>query len=294
MTESQAGILAPVPLHGRHLFFDIDRVEALPEALQRLRELADGDNVVAGFGLSLVNALGHPIDGLHVFPALSGKGFSVPSTPAALWCWLRNDDPGVLVLKGMELETALAPAFSLQLAIDVFRYDRGLDLTGYEDGTENPVDDEAFEAAITQGKGPGLDGGSFVAIQQWRHDLKYFSSLSQAKQDDIIGRRKSDNEEFEEAPESAHVKRAAQESYTPEAFVVRRSMPWSDARRAGLVFVAFGKSLDAFESILQRMTGAEDGITDAMFSFTRPLTGAYFWCPPMKGKKLDLSAIGLS
>jgi len=293
MIESQAGILAPVSLHGRHLFFDIDRDEALPEALQRLRELTDGNTVVAGFGLSLVTALGHTIDGLHIFPALSGKGFSVPSTPAALWCWLRSDDPGVLVLKGMELETALTPAFSLQLAIDVFRYDRGLDLTGYEDGTENPVDDAAIEAAITQGAGPGLDGGSFVAIQQWRHDLKYFASLPQAKQDDIIGRRKSDNEELAEAPESAHIKRTAQESYTPEAFVVRRSMPWSDSRRAGLVFVAFGKSLDAFESILQRMTGAEDGITDAMFSFTRPLTGAYFWCPPMKGKKLDLSAVGL-
>ena len=29
----------------------------------------------------------------------------------------------------------------------------------------------------------------------------------------------------------------------------------------------------------------DDGITDALFTFTSPITGSYFWCPPMnKGK----------
>ena len=60
---------------------------------------------------------------------------------------------------------------------------------------------------------------------------------------------------------------------------------------AGLVFVAFGRSLDAFEAQLRRMVGAEDGITDALFNFTRPVTGACFWCPPVKRGRLDLSRI---
>jgi hypothetical protein len=42
---------------------------------------------------------------------------------------------------------------------------------------------------------------------------------------------------------------------------------------------------------LLRLLPLEDGIADALFKFTRPLTGAYFWCPPVKGKKLDLSAL---
>ena len=41
------------------------------------------------------------------------------------------------------------------------------------------------------------------------------------------------------------------------------------------------------------MIGADDGVTDALFNFTRPVTGDYFWCPPMKGDRLDLRAIGL-
>ena len=59
----------------------------------------------------------------------------------------------------------------------------------------------------------------------------------------------------------------------------------------GLLFTAFGATFDAFEAQFRRMLGVEDGISDALFKFTRPLTGAYFWCPPVKGKKLDLSAL---
>jgi putative iron-dependent peroxidase len=41
------------------------------------------------------------------------------------------------------------------------------------------------------------------------------------------------------------------------------------------------------------MAGLEDGIADALFRFSRPVNGAYFWCPPVKEGKLDLSALGI-
>jgi porphyrinogen peroxidase len=47
------------------------------------------------------------------------------------------------------------------------------------------------------------------------------------------------------------------------------------------MFVSFGHSFDAFEAQLKRMSGAEDGIVDGLFSFTRPLGGGYYWCPPV-------------
>jgi len=70
-------------------------------------------------------------------------------------------------------------------------------------------------------------------------------------------------------------------------------MPWADETREGLVFVAFGKSFDAFEVLLNRMMGAEDGIADALFRFTHPISGGYFWCPPIDAGRLDLSVLGL-
>jgi len=117
--------------------------------------------------------------------------------------------------------------------------------------------------------------------------------MSQDERDNIIGRRLSDNEELDDAPVSAHVKRTAQESFDPEAFVVRRSMPWANVGGEGLMFVAFGKSLDAFEAQLRRMTGQEDKIVDSLFRFTRPISGSYFWCPPISNGRLDLTAIGI-
>jgi hypothetical protein len=56
------------------------------------------------------------------------------------------------------------------------------------------------EAAIVRGVGAGMDGSSFVAVQQWVHDLDHFQSMSEEEQDNVIGRRKSDNEELDEAP----------------------------------------------------------------------------------------------
>ena len=67
----------------------------------------------------------------------------------------------------------------------------------------------------------------------------------------------------------------------------------ADEYGAGLHFVAFGKSFDAFEAQLLRMIGAEDGIVDALFSFTRPVSGAYFWCPPLENGRLNLGLLGM-
>ncbi|MDF3933973.1 Dyp-type peroxidase [Pseudomonas citronellolis] len=292
MSLYQPGILAtPVPAQARHLFFDLQDAGQLPAALDRLLRLADGEALVVGFGASLVHALGREIDGLRAFPALSGAGVDNPSTQHALWLWLRGTERGELLLRSHELERELAPALVLVDSVEAFRHGSGHDLTGYEDGTENPQDEDAVAAAIVAGAGAGLDGGSFAAIQQWRHQLQAFAALPQAEQDDIIGRRKRDNEELDDAPESAHVKRTAQESFEPEAFVVRRSMPWTAGADAGLMFLAFGHGLDAFEAQLRRMSGLDDGIVDALYRFSRPLTGGYYWCPPRNGAALDLGAL---
>lgn len=295
MASHQPGILSPIPAAARHLRFQLadSAPQALRDALGRLRAEADGDATVVGLGLPLVEALGVHLPGLGDFPEFVSDAASIPSTPAALWCWLRGDDLGELLHRARRIAHLLAPALVPCQNLEAFRYERGLDLTGYEDGTENPQGDEALAAAFAQGQGEGLDGGSIAALQQWVHDLDRFEAMSPIDQDNSVGRRKSDNEELDGAPESAHVKRTAQESFEPEAFVLRRSMPWAEADRAGLMFLSFGKDTGAFEAQLRRMTGREDGILDGLFQFTKPVTGGYFWCPPLRDGRLDLRALGL-
>jgi putative iron-dependent peroxidase len=293
MSASQPGILEPVPALARYLEFGVRPGGDPVPSLRALASRPVGTDVVAGLGAGLIGSLGKSIDGARPFPALGGPGCAVPSTQADLWFWIRGDDRGEITHLSRALTWTAGSAFRCDRLVDGFRYGAGLDLTGYEDGTENPEGDAAVAAAILDGVGPGLDGASFAAVQQWAHDLDGFAARPQDERDDIIGRRLSDNEELDDAPESAHVKRTAQESFDPEAFVLRRSMPWADAAGEGLMFVAFGRSPDAFEAQLGRMTGQEDGIVDGLFRFTRPVSGSYFWCPPVRDGHLDLSALGI-
>ena len=115
--------------------------------------------------------------------------------------------------------------------------------------------------------------------------------MDKTAQDRVIGRERISNDELDDAPPSAHTKRTEQESFDPPSFVVRRSMPWADATREGLVFVAFGASLDPFERQLRRMAGVDDGIVDGVFTYSKPLAGAYYWCPPITGGRVTFMGL---
>jgi putative iron-dependent peroxidase len=289
----QPGVLAPASPVGRSLSFAVAHESDSRPALRRLRENFDPEWGVVGLGEPLVRALGREIPGLRVFPALSGGAHAIPSTQQDLWIFLRGADRGaVFDLSAKVFDLLLENGFVLNDALDTFAYAGGRDLSGYEDGTANPSPEESLDVAIA-GQSSGAPFSSFVAVQRWAHDLKRFRAHPEPERDAIIGRRHSDNEEIDDAPESAHVKRTAQETFAPTAFMVRRSQPWATDRGEGLEFIAYAASLDPFEQVLRRMAGLEDGIGDALFRFSRPLTGGYYWVPPLAGDKLDLSLAGV-
>jgi putative iron-dependent peroxidase len=70
-----------------------------------------------------------------------------------------------------------------------------------------------------------LAGSSFIAAQQRQHQFSHFHAMNQTQKIHILGRRLSGNEDLDDAPDSAHAKRTAQEDFLPETFVLRRVMP---------------------------------------------------------------------
>ncbi len=256
------------------------------KAIQNLSKLFDPQQGILGFGEPLVSSFSKKVPGLRTFPGLSGINCSSPSTQGSLWFLLQGENRSDIFDQTENLSNILGDAFTPDDQIDTFLYAGGKDLTGYEDGTENPGGEKAAEVAIIEG-GSGISGSSLVAVQRWVHDLGHFRTHSQRERDNIIGRRQDTNEELAEAPQTAHVKRSAQESYTPFAYMLRRSMPWALNLQQGLEFIAFGKTLDPFENVLRRMMGLDDGITDALLTFSRPVRGGYYWCPPLTGDRLD-------
>lgn len=291
LLPAQPGILQPIPTQARYLSCQL-RLGAAPQAvLRELAAFADGEATVVGLGESLVRALGAQVPGLRSFPQIAGALVKLPATPIDLLVWLRGGDRGELLLRSRQLEALLTPAFELRAITDTFSHRTNRDLSGYEDGTENPQGDDALAAALVA-QGP-LAGSSFLALQRWRHQLGHFAAMPELQRDHTFGRAHHDNEELDDAPASAHVKRTAQEDFEPPAFVLRRAMPWAEGNEGGSMFTAFGHSFDAYEALLRRMSGAEDGVVDALFSFTEPETGAYFWCPPLHQGRIDLRAVGL-
>ncbi|MCU1347072.1 MAG: Dyp-type peroxidase [Acidobacteria bacterium] len=293
MTDlSQPAILAPPPMVGRSLTFRVAPETDVAAALTRLRDGLSLDCGVVGIGEPVVRALGREVPGLRTVPAMSGAACSVPSTQQALCFLLRGPDRGAVFDLTHDIRELVADAFLLADSVDTFRYREGRDLTRFEDGTENPKGKKAVQAALVA-EGEGMRGSSFVAVQRWVHDLNRFRSFAEERRELLIGRRAESNEEIEDAPPSAHVKRTEQESFEPKAFMLRRSMPWATAEQEGLEFIAYVESLDRFEVMMHRMVGHEDGIVDGLFTFSRPVTGGYYWAPPIRDGKLDLSILGI-
>ena len=285
----QSSILAEVPPHAAFVFLDVVHGTDPSAALAELASGPHPDHLLVGLGSTLLEALGVQVPGMRPIPTLIAAGACMPRTPCDLVLRVSGADPGEVLHRERAILASLASFVEVD-RVEAFVHGESRDLTGYEDGTENPSEEDAPQVAQQQGLGPGLDGSSVVAIQRWVHDLDAFSAMSRRQQDRTIGRELESNNELEDAPESAHVKRTAQEDFEPEAFLWRRSMPWRDHRGAGLVFVSFSATMDPFEAQCRRMVGQDDGVVDALFSFTRPVTGGAWWCPPVAEGRLDMRA----
>ena len=105
MKHTQAGILAEETRLARYLTFSIDSEDEIETALQILANNIENETTVIGIGESVVNLLGKHIPGLHTLQAQTSYGIEIPSTPAALWCWLRGNDRGELFHRSREIYT---------------------------------------------------------------------------------------------------------------------------------------------------------------------------------------------
>jgi putative iron-dependent peroxidase len=155
----------------------------------------------------------------------------------------------------------------------LYHHDR--DLTGFIDGTENPSLVEAAEVALVPDGSPGA-GGTVLLLQKWVHDAAAWESLPVAGQEQAMGRTKLDSVELEDLPPASHVARTDQDRFGE---VFRRNMPYGTTTDHGTMFVGFSAEQRRLAAMLESMAGLGDGVRDALTSFTRPLTGAYYFVP---------------
>jgi deferrochelatase/peroxidase EfeB len=70
----------------------------------------------------------------------------------------------------------------------------------------------------------------------------------------------------------------------------------ADATATAAVLQALAGQVDGEQTLVglgASLAGCEDRLIDRLFSFTRPIEGAAYWCPPMRNGRLDLRGVGL-
>lgn len=186
---------------------------------------------------------------------------------------------------------ALMQAFLAPLAgqVDVleeitgFRYLDSRDLTGFVDGTENPITEyDRMDTALIADEDEAFAHGSYVFAQRYAHHLDKWQRLKVDAQEHVIGRTKLESIELsdEEKPENSHVARVVVEEDGEELEIVRHGMPYGNSSSdVGLFFVAYTKSLHVVDRMLARMFGSDDGVSDRLLNFVTPIGGGYFFAP---------------
>jgi putative iron-dependent peroxidase len=288
MRNPQAGIFALGTASHAYLEFDASDMSAradLVGAIASLREprtTMGGVNLVAGFRPELWRDIA-PDDapgGLEGFnaPLVGADEFTMPATQHDAVLWLSGSAYDVIFEVSRMAIGELSELATVAEETSSWPYRHDRDLTGFIDGTENPTLVEAPELAVI-GEGEAGAGGTVLLLQKWAHDASAWEALSDADQEQVIGRRKVDSLELEDKPADSHVTSTDQDRFGK---IFRRNMPYGTVTDHGTMFVGFSAEQRRLAAMLESMAGSTGGSRDALTRYTRPLTGAYYFIPAIE------------
>jgi putative iron-dependent peroxidase len=226
---------------------------------------------------------------LHPLPEFAGPEHTAPSTPGDLHLHLRS---GRLYpcfeLARLVVERLRGAAEAVE-EVHGFRYFDERDLLGFVDGTENPVGAAAAGAALIGGvegdPTDPFDGGSYVIVQKYLHDIQAWQRLSVEQQELVIGRRKLEDVELPDTarPSSSHVSvNTIVDPDGTERRILRENMAFGVAGSGelGTYFIGYSATPEVTERMLRRMfIGEPEGNHDSILDVSTAHTGALFFVP---------------
>jgi len=281
----QTGIFALGTSSHAYLEFDLVAGANPAAAVHRVASLREprttigGVNLVAGFRPELWAGVApdEAPPGLTGFnePLTGPTGYELPATQHDVVVWLNGATYDTVFDLSSAVQRDLRGIADLAHEIVGFSYHHDLDLTGFIDGIENPTLVEATNVALIPDDVPGT-GGSVLLLQQWEHYATAWESLPIAEQEQIMGRRKADGAELEPPPETSHVGRTDQEDFGK---IFRRNVAYGSLASHGTIFVGFCRDQRILRAMLESMIGRRAAEVDRLTTFTRPLTGAYYFVP---------------
>jgi putative iron-dependent peroxidase len=206
----------------------------------------------------------------------------MPATDADMILHIRSQRHDINYLLALRLFEQLTPAMQLDEMVHGFKYLDSRDLTGFVDGTENPEGKEREQVAIVANDAP-FNGGSYLHLQKYQHQLNDWQALSLKQQEDSYGRTKAENIEYPAAQKSqcAHTKRTSIKDLQGKGIeILRHSLPFGDLNQSGLLFASYGASPESFNLMLESMCQLdENSATDSILRVTSAVSGHAFFAP---------------
>jgi porphyrinogen peroxidase len=251
------------------------------------REPEDRLSAVVGIGSDLYDRL---FDGprpaeLRPFREIRGERHVAVATAGDLLLHIRARNAGLCFELADLVVGRLAGAVTVVDEVHGFRYFDQRDLLGFVDGTENPTDAAAVDAAIIGTQDPAFAGGSYLVVQKYLHDMAAWNTLSVEEQERVIGRTKLSDVELADAvkPENSHVAlTTVVDDDGTERQIVRANMPFATIATGerGTYFLGYAASPDVLERMLTNMfVGNPPGTTDRVLDFSTATTGGLFFVP---------------
>ncbi|WP_406465887.1 Dyp-type peroxidase [Streptomyces sp. NBC_00111] len=222
---------------------------------------------------------------LHPFQELRGPVHHAPATPGDLLFHVRAEQMDVCYEWASQLLGRLGGAVKVVDEVHGFRYFDHRDLLGFVDGTENPVGDDARTAALVGREDPSFEGGSYVVVQKYLHDLAGWNGLSTEQQERIIGRTKFSDIELADdvKPADSHVAlNTITEDDGTERDILRANMPFGSFEQGafGTYFIGYAADPGVTEQMLRNMfLGSPPGTHDRILDFSTAVTGTLFHAP---------------
>ncbi len=220
--------------------------------------------------------------GLQPFQAISNKKVRMPATDTDLLLHIRSHRHDVNYHIAQAVYQLLSPFFVLDELVRGFRYLDSRDLTGFVDGTENP-EGESREKVALVGDDPAFNGGSYIHLQKYLHNLPVWNSYTLKEQEDSYGRTKDENVEYSSADKSAsaHTKRSSIKDADGNSIeILRHSLPFGELDQSGLMFASYSAKSTHFDLMLQSMCEVnEKDETDHILRVTNAVTGQAFFAP---------------
>ena len=222
---------------------------------------------------------------LHPLPTLEGEQHAAVSTPGDLLFHIRAHRFDLCFELASRLMDRLGDSVRVTDEVHGFRSFDERDLLGFVDGTENPEGPVATDAVLIGSEDPEFEGGSYVVVQKYLHDVTAWNALSIENQELAIGRTKLDDLELpdERKPVNSHVAlNTVVDEQGRQRQIVRLNMPFgkAGAGEIGTYFIGYAREPELIEQMLRNMfIGNPPGNHDRILDFSRAVTGSLFFVP---------------